>query len=381
MLVGTDYSSTGSLASSAVRSTSGTVSSLLGNGTAASGVSALQQDTYTPGGSVNSASAYQRSGRAWTRPTLSDDQLQTMRSMERRRAQERHALAVKKSAMYTPGPAVPLPVTAPGSVPVPVAPVVAAVAAGAAAADALDKKDEKTAEAPKEEAKVPEQAPQQQAAQETGDDGNILTDAAGAVWDGTKAVWEEETDPAHLRRLSKKRIAALDDSKFAIAPRQILSQLEEWEPWKKAADVALFAALPGEVPTESLLKALWQRGSQVWLPWIGPEGIMEMAAVAGPEDLVTGRFGIREPRPELHIPTDVPPEILVITPGLVFDRHGGRIGKGKGFYDRWLARHPKAIAAGLCFDVQVYPNQLLRKPHDWPMAHLVTEHRLESFLP
>ena len=189
MLVGTDYSSTGSLASSAVRSTSGTASSLLGTGTAASGVSSLQQDTYTPGGSVNSASAYQRSGRAWTRPTLSEDQLQTKRSMEHRRAQERHALAVKKSAMYTPGPAVPLPVTAPGSVPVPVVPVVAATAAGAAAADALAKKDEPKVEAPKEEAKLQEQPQQQQqVAQEKDDDGNILTDAAGAVWDGTKAV-------------------------------------------------------------------------------------------------------------------------------------------------------------------------------------------------
>lgn len=188
MLVGTDYSSTGSLASSAVRSNSGTASSLLGTGTATSGVSGLQQDTYTPGGSVNSASAYQRSGRAWTRPTLSEDQLQAKRSMEHRRAQERHALAVKKSAMYTPGPAVPLPVTAPGSVPVPVVPVVAAAAAGAAAADALAKKDETKAEAPKEETKPQEPPQQQQAAQEKGEDGNILTDAAGAVWDGTKAV-------------------------------------------------------------------------------------------------------------------------------------------------------------------------------------------------
>lgn len=185
MLVGTDYSSTGSLASSAVRSTSGMASSLLGAGTAASGTSVLQ-DTYTPGSSVNSASAYQRSGRAWTRPTLSEDQLQTKRSMEHRRAQERHALAVKKSAMYTPGPAVPLPVTAPGSVPIPVAPVIAA--AGAAAADALAKKDEPKVETPKEEAKPQEQPQQQQAAQEKGDNGNIFTDAAGAVWDGTKAV-------------------------------------------------------------------------------------------------------------------------------------------------------------------------------------------------
>lgn len=194
-------------------------------------------------------------------------------------------------------------------------------------------------------------------------------------------AWEEETDSARLRQLSKERIASLEADKFVTAPGQILSRLESWSPWKKAADVALFASLPGEVPTELLLKTLWQRKTQVWLPWIGPEGIMEMAAVAGPEDLVTGRFGIREPRPELHISVEVPPGILVLTPGLVFDRHGGRIGKGKGFYDRWLARRPKVLAAGLCFDVQVYPGQLLCKPHDWPMAHLVTECRLESFPP
>lgn len=192
-------------------------------------------------------------------------------------------------------------------------------------------------------------------------------------------AWEEETDPAHLRQLSKKRIASLDADTFASAPRQILSQLESWGPWKKATEVALFVALPGEIPTDLLLETLWQRKTRVWLPWIGPEGIMEMAAVAGPEDLVTGRFGIREPRPELRTRTGVPPETLVLTPGLVFDPHGGRIGKGKGFYDRWFATHPQVLPVGLCFDIQVHPGHLERKPHDWPMAHLVTECRLESF--
>jgi 5-formyltetrahydrofolate cyclo-ligase len=192
--------------------------------------------------------------------------------------------------------------------------------------------------------------------------------------------WWEETDPVRLRRWSKERIAALDSEKIAATSGLLLERLEGWAPWREAADVALFASLAGEVPTDLLLAALWKRGTQVWLPWIDPEGIMEMAAVDGPDGLARGRFGIREPRPELRILRAIPPSALVLTPGLVFDHHGGRIGKGKGFYDRWFAAHPQVLPVGLCFDVQVHPGRLERKPHDWPMSHLVTEYRLESFI-
>lgn len=191
--------------------------------------------------------------------------------------------------------------------------------------------------------------------------------------------WWSETDPAVLRRWAKERLAFLDAEKFAQASEQIKARALEWSVWQDASDIALYVATPQEFPTDSLIGLALVQGKRIWLPRVtGPTG-MEMVRVAGPGDLVPGRFGILEPRADLAAPASVPKGLLVIAPGLVFDRHGHRIGKGKGFYDRWFAANPDAVRAGLCFDVQVHPARLEPGPHDMPVHHLLTEYRLESF--
>ncbi len=172
-------------------------------------------------------------------------------------------------------------------------------------------------------------------------------------------------------------MAALTPAALDEASRRILSRLEAWTLWQEAPSVALFASLPGEVPTDPLLQAQWSRGHAVWLPWTAADGSMEMAPVRGPEELVCGRYGIREPRLELRGGV-MPRRIPVFTPGTVFDLSGGRLGRGRGFYDRWFACHD-AVAIGLCLEVQVTSEMLPRAPHDWPMSHLFTEARQENF--
>lgn len=82
------------------------------------------------------------------------------------------------------------------------------------------------------------------------------------------------------------------------------------------------------------------------------------------------RWGLREPAPGARQvdPSDID---LVLVPGLLFDEFGGRLGYGKGFYDRFLAR-TQGATVGVTFDDLVLPRLPLAK-HDVPVQHLVTE--------
>ncbi len=90
-------------------------------------------------------------------------------------------------------------------------------------------------------------------------------------------------------------------------------------------------------------------------------------------DLVSGAYhNLREPRPDL-------PQMPLMNidaffcPGLAFDHHGGRLGRGKGFYDRALANaHPNALKIGVCFPCQIVLHAFPAEAHDVRMDEVVS---------
>jgi 5-formyltetrahydrofolate cyclo-ligase len=87
---------------------------------------------------------------------------------------------------------------------------------------------------------------------------------------------------------------------------------------------------------------------------------------------MTGRFGIRAPNPEKSEPLDPAGLDLVLVPCVGFDRTGGRLGRGGGYYDRYLARCPQAGRVLVAFDVQRL-DQVCREGTDQPVDAVVTE--------
>lgn len=107
------------------------------------------------------------------------------------------------------------------------------------------------------------------------------------------------------------------------------------------------------------------------LNWVFPrmtEGRLEFFEA---ESFVEGPFKVLEPGPssikrELH-------EIQgLLVPGLVFNKNGRRLGKGKGFYDKTTA-HYQGLKVGICFEFQISISPLPHEVHDVVMDFLITE--------
>jgi 5-formyltetrahydrofolate cyclo-ligase len=89
-------------------------------------------------------------------------------------------------------------------------------------------------------------------------------------------------------------------------------------------------------------------------------------------EIVSGQFGIREPDPDcIEIPSHQLD--LVLVPGVAFDLHGRRLGRGKGFYDRLLTE-VRGMKCGVAFDEQVL-NEIPKESHDIHMNFILTPTR------
>lgn len=144
--------------------------------------------------------------------------------------------------------------------------------------------------------------------------------------------------------------------------------------------VATFAALPGEPDLLALLEALPE------ITWAFPRVVgsdLAFHRIERADDLVAASYGIREPIDDHSTRLAIADIALFLVPGLAFDPPtGGRLGRGRGFYDRALAgAHPGARFIGVGFDCQ-----LIRVPleaHDRQLHVTVTEsgwHRTASRL-
>ena len=147
------------------------------------------------------------------------------------------------------------------------------------------------------------------------------------------------------------------ESERAEASMIIRDALTALACWKSASTVLLFAPLPDEPDTFFLPL----EGKHVCYPRYHVDRGYEAALVNASDELFPGMFGVLEPRPEARkIPAM---ELdLVLVPGMAFDEECYRLGRGRGFYDRWLPVL-SGLKYGLGFDHQLIPS-VPRETHD-----------------
>lgn len=95
---------------------------------------------------------------------------------------------------------------------------------------------------------------------------------------------------------------------------------------------------------------------------------MIVCPLNSPDDLQEGAFHILEPTGTAF--TDYDSIEIAVVPGMSFDAEGHRLGRGKGYYDRFLPRIPRAYKIGICFDFQKTPH-VPTDAHDVPMDEVL----------
>lgn len=138
------------------------------------------------------------------------------------------------------------------------------------------------------------------------------------------------------------------------------------------AVIALYEAKGSEVDTTGLHAGALHHGFVTAYPRIVDHDHRLAFHRGSPAELVPSpRFGLREPRPDA--PTVALDEISAfVIPGLAYDRQGGRIGWGRGYYDATLAAVPGALRIGVGFACQLV-DRVPRDPHDEPVHVVITE--------
>ena len=143
-----------------------------------------------------------------------------------------------------------------------------------------------------------------------------------------------------------------------------------------ARTVMLYVAVQSEVRTRPLLGAAIAQGKRVVVPYcVGND--LALSLLDSLDELAPGTYGILEPRPELRALPGKRVEAgqidLVMVPGVAFDRRGGRLGHGKGYYDRFLpSLRADALAIGVAFECQLVP-EVPMLPGDVFMDRVITE--------
>ncbi|MFH6785780.1 MULTISPECIES: 5-formyltetrahydrofolate cyclo-ligase [Methylobacterium] len=177
-------------------------------------------------------------------------------------------------------------------------------------------------------------------------------------------------DKATLRKAALARRDGLAVEARAAASRRIAEIVLDLPEIAAAEVVSAYWPIRSEVDVRPLLTALRARGQAVALPQVTPDGLVFRLAAEG-DSLAAGGFGLSEPGPGAPV---VDPRALLV-PLAAFDRRGHRIGYGKGYYDRALARldaPARALAIGIAFSAQEIP-RVPDGPHDRPLDGIVTE--------
>ena len=173
---------------------------------------------------------------------------------------------------------------------------------------------------------------------------------------------------AHLHRLHQQDGDRLSE--------MIFERLVDLPQYLRAQTVMCYVSFRSEVSTHAFYARMWADRKRVVVPCCVAQDL-ELFCLNSFDDLAPGTLGILEPKPELrgqdHRRAKVQELDLLVIPGLAFDRQGGRIGYGKGYFDRLLpGARADALLAAVAFECQLF-DALPMQPHDVRVDAVITE--------
>lgn len=171
-----------------------------------------------------------------------------------------------------------------------------------------------------------------------------------------------------IRRRVKARKTMLDDAERTAAASRVFDALSQLAAFTMADRVLIYNSLPDELSTREFISQ-WDGRKQFYLPRVNGLDLDILPYSRTHTHL--GAFRIEEPDGDDLV--DVADMDLIIVPAVAFDRHGNRVGRGKGFYDRLLS-HAKAVTVGVCYDFQLLDDdEIEAEEFDVPVNFIIAD--------
>ena len=186
-----------------------------------------------------------------------------------------------------------------------------------------------------------------------------------------------------MKHKIRKHIKSIINSYSALEKRRksdiIRDKLLNEEEFKKAKCVVSYVSMGEEADTHQLIDESIRMGKIVGVPVLlpakggkGEKKLMISRITDRMKQLEVGPYCISQPKPSDIKPISCAEMDLILVPALAFDRKGRRLGRGKGYYDRFLGNIPEsALTVGLCFDFQMMES-VPTLPHDIPVRMVIS---------
>jgi len=190
----------------------------------------------------------------------------------------------------------------------------------------------------------------------------------------TEFLARTRREKAMLRRKVASEMGGLSPERRTAAAARARTLLQQQRVWQEARTVLLFAPLPEELDVWPLVGAALADGKQVALPrYAGASAEYIACWVREPQkEMELGHYGIREPNENCAIAPLLRLDFILV-PGVAFDLHGRRLGRGRGHYDRVLAA-ARGTTCGVAFDEQIV-REVPVEPHDVHLNCILTPTR------
>ena len=179
---------------------------------------------------------------------------------------------------------------------------------------------------------------------------------------------------------------AMSQEKWQESSKAIEKKIIKSDIYKQADCILIYADFHGEVGTITLIEDALIKGKKVYLPKVHEDytqNRMDFYEIFSTYELLSGYKGIMEP---LADPTRCfkygeysSKKVLMLVPGVAFDKNGNRLGYGKGYYDNYLSDKPSILSIGLCFAIQLM-DEIPVNERDVKLDYVITENTQDSFI-
>ena len=168
-----------------------------------------------------------------------------------------------------------------------------------------------------------------------------------------------------LRAIVEQRRRMLTPEEVAADSARVIAQIEQMAAFREAKTVLMYYPVHNEVDLRPMLTKY--QDQKTFLFPVTHRHYIEVRPYDGEDMMRKGRLGVPEPQTD----TFTGRIDLMLVPGVVFDQHRHRIGRGGGYYDKFLAKHPMVKKIGVCYSFQLKKETI---------PHLMSDHKMDRIV-